>query len=305
MSHSGSLILVTGATGMQGGATARSLLAHGHRVRILTRNPDSPAARVLVRMGAEAVRGDMSDRASLDGALRGVSGVFSMQSLDGSGSDAERQHGFALVLSALQSGVQQVVHTSVAATARHTQFRRWGTGYWWEKYWTDKWDIEEAVRNAGFGSWTVLRPAFMMGNFSRPKSDFMFPHLRHGEIATALKAETRLDLVSADDIGSFARAAFENPELFNRRNIDIAAESLTLGEVAATLSRVCGKAVKAVELSPAEAVARGLFAGWVNTQEWLNEVGYQVDIGALKSCGVPLTTLEQWANRHRAEIFID
>jgi uncharacterized protein YbjT (DUF2867 family) len=304
MSNSGSLILVTGATGMQGGATARSLLAHGHRVRILTRNPDNPQALALVEMGAEAVRGDMSDRESLDAAMRGASGVFSMQTLEASGGDAERAHGFALVRSAFESGVRQFVHTSVAATARHSQFPRWGTGYWWEKYWTDKWDIEEAVRNAGFASWTVLRPAFMMGNFARPKADFMFPHLRHGEIATALKADTRLDLVSADDIGSFARGAFENPAVFNRHNIDIAAQSLTIGEVAQTLSRVCGKSVTAVELTPAEAVTRGLFAGWVNTQEWLNEVGYQVDIGALKAYGVPLTSLEQWANKHRAEIVI-
>lgn len=305
MSNSGSLILVTGATGMQGGATARSLLTHGHRIRILTRNLDGAAARALVTMGAEAVKGDMNDPASLEAALRGVRGVFSMQSVDGTGSDAERQHGFALVKFALRSGVQQLVHTSVAATARHTQFPRWGTRYWGEKYWTDKWDIEEAVRNAGFGSWTVLRPAFMMGNFSRPKSDFMFPHLRHGEIATALKADTRLDLVSADDIGSFARAAFENPDFFNRRNIDVAAESLTMGEVAATLSRVCGQAVTAVELTPAEALARGLFAGWVNSQEWMNAVGYQVDIGALTSYGIPLASFEQWAKRHRAEILID
>jgi nucleoside-diphosphate-sugar epimerase len=145
----------------------------------------------------------------------------------------------------------------------------------------------------------------MMGNLSRPKSDFMFPHLRQGEIATALKSDTRLDLVSADDIGSFARAAFEAPSEFNRRNIDIAAESLTMVEVAAILSRICGKAVTAVELSPAEARARGLFAGWINTQEWLNEVGYQVDIGVLKSYGVPLSTFEQWAVRHRAEVIID
>lgn len=305
MSNTGSSILVTGATGMQGGAAARSLLTRGHRVRFLTRNPESVAARVLAEMGAEATRGDMSDRASLNAAMHGVSGLFSMQTLDGSGSDLERVHGFALVQSALESGVRHVVHTSVAATARRNQFPRWGTGYWWEKYWTDKWDIEEAVRNAGFDAWTVLRPAFMMGNFAPPKSDFMFPQLRHGEIATALRADTRLDLVSADDIGAFACAAFEQPELFNRHSIDVAAEALTMGEVAKTLSRACGKTITAVELTPSEALARGLFAGWVNTQEWMNEVGYQVNIEALQPYGVALTTFKQWAIRHRAEISID
>jgi len=290
---------------MQGGAVARELLAHGWRVRILTRTPDSPEAQAFINLGAEAARGDMGDPSSLDAAMRGVNGAFSMQALDGKASDAEREHGFALVQAALKSGVRQFVHTSVAGTARHTRFSQWGTGRWREKYWTDKWDIEEAVRNAGFVSWTVLRPAFMMGNFARPKADFMFPHLRRGEIATALKAATRLDLVSADDIGSFARAAFENPTRFEHQSIDLAGESLTMGEVAAILTRIRGRKVVAVELSSAEAIARGLFPGWVNTQEWLNEVGYHVVTESLQPYGVPLTTLEEWAIRHRAEIEID
>jgi len=65
---------------------------------------------------------------------------------------------------------------------KHEQFPRWQTGYWWQKYWTDKWDVEQAVRQAAFPRWTVLKPAFMMDNFAQPKSNFMFPHLRRGEM---------------------------------------------------------------------------------------------------------------------------
>src|SRR6476469_8217570 len=49
------LIVVTGATGKQGGATARELLAKGHRVRAMTRKPDSPAAWEIAKLGAEVV----------------------------------------------------------------------------------------------------------------------------------------------------------------------------------------------------------------------------------------------------------
>lgn len=305
MTKSATLILVTGATGAQGGATARELLAHGYRVRTMTRNPDSPAAQALIKAGAEVVRADMGDAVSVEAAMHGVTGVFSVQIPDMSGSDNERLHGFTLVKAALKAGVHQFVHTSVTGTDGHTRFPRWGTGYWNEKYWTDKWDIEEAVRNAGFECWTVLRPAFMMENFAQPKATFMFPHLKQGEIATALHANTHMQLIAADDVGAFARGAFENLVKFNRKNIDLAAEAPTMGEVAATLNNVLGTKVVAVELTPQQAVTRGLFPGWVNSQEWSNEVGYRADIGALQAYGIPLTSLEQWVRKHRSEIVID
>ena len=77
-------ILVTGATGQQGGATARELLAAGHRVAAMTRNPDSDAARELAGLGAEIVQGDLNDEASLRSALGGKWGVFAVQNTDGS-----------------------------------------------------------------------------------------------------------------------------------------------------------------------------------------------------------------------------
>jgi uncharacterized protein YbjT (DUF2867 family) len=75
------VILMTGATGRQGGAVARCLLKGGHRVRALTRDPNKPAARALAEMGAEVVRGDLDDRPSVELALAGVYGVFAMQNL--------------------------------------------------------------------------------------------------------------------------------------------------------------------------------------------------------------------------------
>jgi uncharacterized protein YbjT (DUF2867 family) len=299
------MTLVTGATGAQGGATARELLAHGHVVRILTRAPDGAAAQILARSGAEPVRGDLGDSDSLDAAMRGVTGVFSVQVPDMAGTDDERRHGLALVRAALKAGVSQFVHTSVTGTADHRRFPRWGTRYWNEKYWTDKWDVEEAVRSAGFASWTVLRPAFMMENFAQPKSLFLFPHLRHGEIATALHTGTRMQLIAACDIGAFARTAFDEPRRFNRLNIDLAAQAATMGELAAILTRVCGKTVIARELTPDQARARGLYPLWVNSQEWSNEVGYRADIEALQPYGIPLTSFEQWARGARADIVIE
>ena len=79
MSNSDKLIVVTGATGQQGGATARHLLAQGFRVRALVRDPNKPAAEALAGRGAELAQGDLDDRVSLDRALSGAYGVFSVQ----------------------------------------------------------------------------------------------------------------------------------------------------------------------------------------------------------------------------------
>ncbi len=74
------LILVTGATGQQGGAVARHLLNQpGFTVRALTRNPAKPAARSLAQQGAELVQGDLEDLASVQRALKDAYGVFSVQ----------------------------------------------------------------------------------------------------------------------------------------------------------------------------------------------------------------------------------
>jgi uncharacterized protein YbjT (DUF2867 family) len=306
MSKSDQLILVTGATGAQGGAAARALLASGFRVRALVRSPDADNAQELARLGVELVKGDMNDEASLIAAAQGAYGLFSVQRPDSDGSDSERRHGYGLVKAAQATGVTHFVHTSVCEAGKHTTFPRWESGYWYQKYWTDKWDIEEAVRNAGFTYWTVLKPAFMMDNFAMPKAQGMFPLLKEGRIVSAMNADTRLQLIAADDVGTFAAAAFADPARFNGHNIDMAAEALTMAEVAAGLSRVVGKPVTAQSVSPEEAQSIGrMHIGWVRSQEWANEVGYRADIAALKGYGIPLTTLADWAKRHAAEIVIE
>jgi len=305
MNHSHRIVLVTGATGAQGGATARALLAAGHRVRILARNPAAHEARALSSRGAEVAKGDMNDPASLVAAMAGAYGVFSVQRPDTDGSDSERRHGYALVEAAQRCGVQHFVHTSVCEAGKHAGFPRWESGYWHQKYWTDKWDVEEAVRSAGFPHWTVLKPAFMMDNFAEPKATFMFPHLRQGKIITALLPQTRLQFTCADDVGAFACAAIAEPERFDLRNIDLGTESLTMDEVAALLGRVLHKKVEAQSVSPDQAIAAGLFPGWVRTQEWINEVGYRADVAALASYGISLTRFEAWIERHAKDIVIE
>jgi uncharacterized protein YbjT (DUF2867 family) len=296
------LVLVIGATGMQGGAVARDLLAHGHQVRVLTRNPDAHAAQLLAQSGAEVVQGNLGNAAALETVLRDATAVFSVLPAEAVLDDAEERYAYALVQAALKAGVRQVVHTSVAGIERTD---RENVPASLLHYWNKKRAVEEAVSTAGFAAWTILRPAWIMENLAEPAARFMFPALKYGELITALKPETRVDMIAADNIAAFARAAFEHPALFTGKHIALAAESRTMGEVATILSSVLGKRVVSLALRPDQAIARGLHPNVVASQNYMNSVGFEVDIEGLKQYGVPLTTFEQWAYRYRDTIIVD
>src|ERR1700733_9969974 len=116
-----SLILVTGATGKQGGATARRLLADGWPVRALVRDPAAPVAVTLASAGAQLVHGDFDDPASLPPALDGVGAVFGIPpvALSPAGPEAgpEGARGRALIDAAAAAGIEQVVFSTVASAS--------------------------------------------------------------------------------------------------------------------------------------------------------------------------------------------
>jgi len=144
-----------------------------------------------------------------------------------------------------------------------------------------------------------------MENFLPPAVALMFPDLRRAELATAMRRDTVVDLISAEDVGAFAAAALRVPERFSGKSIDLAVTAATIGQIGETLSKALGRDIRVVELSPEQAVARGQSRGWVRGQEWTNEVGYQVDIESVTRYGVPLTSLSAWAAAHRNRFAFD
>ena len=109
------LIFVTGATGKQGGAVARALLAQGHRVRGMTRNVNSTGVKSLAGLGAKMVAGDFKDPESLVAAATGVDAMFAMSTPFEAGEQAEIREGIALVDAAVAAGVDHFVCASIAS----------------------------------------------------------------------------------------------------------------------------------------------------------------------------------------------
>ncbi|WP_219065794.1 NmrA family NAD(P)-binding protein [Candidatus Mycobacterium methanotrophicum] len=120
MTSSG-VVAVVGATGQQGGATARALLAAGASVRALVRDPQKPVAQELAAAGAQLVVADLDDPATIRAAFNGASRVFAMTTMmSGRGTAGETADGIAIADAAKATSVQHLVYSSVAGADRHT-----------------------------------------------------------------------------------------------------------------------------------------------------------------------------------------
>jgi len=275
------LIVVTGATGQQGGATARELLAKGHKVRAMTRKPDSPAARELAKRGAEVVAGDLDDAASLERVLAGAWGVFAVQNTWEAGVEREEEQGKRIAEVARRQGVQHYVYTSVASAQRKTGI----------PHFDNKWRVEEKVRSLGFPSHTILRPVFFMENIASP---WFLPAIQQGQLAVALKPETVLQMIAVKDIGKYGLWAFENHAKLNGRAIDIAGDQATMPQTAEVLSRTTGRQVTFVPV-PIEEV-RKFSEDYALMLEWFDRVGYDADIAKTSTeSGIRPTPFAEWA----------
>jgi len=292
-------ILVISATGTQGRAVTRLLLQEGFPVRILVRNPDSHAAQELIKAGAQAYQGDLSDPKSIEAALHGINAVYSILPVDMGDNDLELTAGLALINAAKKAGIQQFVHASVANAGTHESFPRWGTGYWNERYWLFKWQIEEAIHKADFPYWTILKPVSFMENLLPPLRDIIFPQFKEGKLVTAQKADRKWNWVTVEDTAKFAYAAFTDPEKFNKQSIEIASDALTLEEASQVLTKVFGRKFEFISMSPEKAIENGVLPFVVRTQELCNETDvYHADFEILKQYGIPLTSLEKWLTEH-------
>lgn len=291
-------VLVTGATGRQGGATARALLEAGVPVRALVRDPATERAKAVAALGAEVVAGDLHDRESVIRAAEGARAVFSVQmpsfTEHGIDFDGEIAQGVNLVEGAKAAGVRQFVHTSVSGAGQHTAHPLWAGGRWAvEESFNAKTAIQDRVRAAGFAHWTLLKPGFFMENFL-PSMAYLFPRGIEGGIVAILKPATRLSLTAVRDIGATAAAAFADPERFNGVELELASDHLSMTEIAAVLSRALGTPVSAPDMTLDEALAAGM-PPMGAALEWMNVAGQPARPQFTAAFGIPLTGFDEWA----------
>jgi uncharacterized protein YbjT (DUF2867 family) len=275
------IVLITGATGQQGGAIARELAGKGFTLRAMTRKPQGAPAQALAKLGAEIVTSDLDDAASLGRALEGAWGVFSVQNTWEAGVEREEEQGKRLARLAREKGVQHFVYASVGSAQRKTGI----------PHFENKWRIEETVRGLKFPSHVILRPAFFMENLTTPW------FLNGDKLVTAMKPGTRLQMVAVEDIGRIGARAFTDAAAMNGKEIDFAGDAVTMPQAAAALSKGFGRTIGFAPI-PIEAVRKNS-DDFAIMLEWFERVGYNAQIGALeRDYGIRTLKLTEWVAKY-------
>lgn len=273
-------ILVTGATGQQGGAVARHLLAGGFTVKALVRNPDSDKAKALAAKGVTLVKGDLDDSASLAAALAGVAGVYSVQNPRGVGTDVEIAQGKALIDAARAANVEQLVYSSVASADQNTGVPLFDS----------KAVIERHLQASGV-PFTIVRPVYFMDNWAWSEGSFA-----KGVMAQPLSPSTRLQQICVDDIGAFVAATFADPERWIGQTVELAGDDLTMADAAAVVSAARDLTVNYVQ-TPWDAYQKAMGQEYFLMLRWLEDTGYRADPAVLRAVVPQARTLADYLAR--------
>jgi len=269
-------IVVTGATGKQGGAAFSHLRQRGFALRALVRNPDRPEVRELEGSRVEVYRGEFDDKESVERALDGADGAYSVQAWEG-GPETEIRQGIAFAEAANRQEVGHFVYSSVVAANQNTGI----------PHFESKGRVEERIRQIGM-PYTIFRPVFFMENWL-----MMREGIDSGTIMLPLSAKTRLQMIAVDDIGAFVALAFEHPGHWHNQALDLAGDELSMTELAEAFSRVSGREVRYQQV------------GWDQFEQqagremtvmyrWFEEKGYDVDIAGVRQHYPGLTTFNRW-----------
>jgi uncharacterized protein YbjT (DUF2867 family) len=272
-------VVVTGSTGKQGGAVARGLLERGHKVRAVTRDPNSSQAKSVANAGATLVAASLEDTAAITKALEGATSLFAMTTPFGGGTAAETRQGVAAADAAKAAGVH-LVFTSVNSADRQT-----GVPHFDSKY-----EVEKHIAKIGVRA-TILAPAFFMDNLYFGKEQ-----LAKGIYAVALPATRKLAQIAVADIGAVAVRVLEDAARFTGKRFDLAGDELTGQDVVAILSRVTGRPFAYYQV-PLDVIRQHMGDDAVKMYEWFDRVGYTADRAALgrEFPDVAFQDFESWA----------
>ncbi|MDQ3516277.1 MAG: NmrA/HSCARG family protein [Gemmatimonadota bacterium] len=311
----GKIIAVAGATGAQGGGVVRAILADKNgafSVRALTRDPDSEKAKALAELGAEVVRADLHDPASVRSAFEGAYGAFCVTFFwNHMSPDTEMAEAKSMADAAKAARLQHVIWSTLEDTRKSVPLSDDRMPTLMGKYKVPHLDVKgeaDALFEATGVPVTYLLTSFYWENFiyfglnPRKGAD--------GKLTLSLPmADRKLAGIAAEDIGRSAHAIFrKGPEATGGQRIGIASDHLTGTEIAAKFSKALGQEV-AYNAVP-YAVFRGLgFPGaddlgnmFQYFAEFADSVTKTRDITKTRALVPDLQTLDQWLEQNKGKI---
>ncbi|TVX98628.1 NmrA/HSCARG family protein [Cohnella terricola] len=281
------IILVFGATGQQGSAAVKHLITSGWKVRAFTRDVSSDKALKLKQLGAELFQGDMEKVSSVNLAMQGVYGVFSVlppswEPTPESEADEERI-GKSIADLAQKNNIQHFIYGSVGGADAQSHFRS-----------MPKWAIEQYILSLDLPS-TILRPATFMENYLNP----MTAGVQNGTIAQAFDSNRKIPLIAVDDVGAFVALIFSRPKDYLGKTIELAGDTLTPLQIVDAIGRATNRTIPYVQI-PMETLRQHneILAG---VFQWLNDKGHEVDISVLRAQLPKLKDFHMWIDENGKE----
>ncbi|CAO2652886.1 Nn.00g022970.m01.CDS01 [Neocucurbitaria sp. VM-36] len=294
-------ILITGATGKQGGSLVDALLKRNTSFEILalTRDTQSTSSQKLLQKSPKIklVSGNLD---TVDDVFRNAKaatkaqiwGVFSVQSRDdlkALGKNEEKQ-GISLVDASLKNGVRHFVYSSAdrGGTAKSD------TDPTNVPHFVTKFNIEQHLFAKAKGSdmsYTVLRPVAFFENLVPG----FFGKVFTTSWAMRLRASQKLQLVATSDIGFFAAESFSKHEEagFRNKSVSLAGDELTFEEFKEVFERKTGETLPTTYQFLTSVILWLLKElGYMFT--WFQEVGFGADIQGLKKVNPGMKDFKTW-----------
>lgn len=281
------VIVVTGATGLQGSAVTRHLLKQGWRVRALTRNTAGKQAQAIAALGAEVVRGDLDDTATLRPVFAGADGVYSVQNPFISGPDGEVRQGKNVADVAQASGVRHLVYASAGTGQPGTGIPSWET----------KLQVEAHMKALGLPV-TILRPMAFMELMTEKK---FYPAMSTWHVMPALMGWSRsVAWLCTDDLGAIAASVFADPERFISRDLALASDVQSLEQCRSLYRDATGQFPKRIPL-PVWAFRRLGFVGRDLTTmwRWLRNADIDFETAPVRAIHPQALTVRDWLSKQQ------
>ncbi|KAE8167822.1 nmrA-like family protein [Aspergillus tamarii] len=287
-------VLITGATGKQGGSLIKSLISRNAPFEILavTRNPTSPSAQKLRNLSPSIrlVEGDLDNPAKIfQNAQRltpsPIWGVYSVQAAIGNNS--EESQGKSLIDEALKQNVKFFVYSSVDRGGQDHSY----TNPTKIPHFIKKHNIEHHLVDRSKNTsmeWAILRPTAFYENLT---PDF-FGKVFATCFKMALKGK-KLQMVATSDIGHFGADAFLNPDQYKGRGVSLAGDELSFEEMERVFVQKRGESLP-MAFRPVCSLFMAMMKDMGYMFRWFHEEGYGADVRALKEVHPDMKDFGTW-----------
>ncbi|KAM3079621.1 hypothetical protein ACMFMG_006033 [Clarireedia jacksonii] len=279
-------VLITGATGKQGGAVVEALSA-------------KPSKEFLVLAVTRDTNSNLDDVTTLFQDAKRVAGsaiwgVYSVQISMGKGvtKESEIRQGTTLVDESLKNGVKHFVYSSVD---------RGGDEKSWKNatpipHFQTKHQIEHHLKDKAGDKmgWTILRPVAFMDNLQ--------PGFQTSVFVTALRDtlnDKPLQWVATSDIGKFAAKAFKQPDRWNHKAVGLAGDELTVSQLSDSFNEAIGRPA-ATTYSFFGSALKWAVPEMGTMLNWFADEGYGANIAALKKEEPGLLDMKTWLKQKSA-----